>query len=382
MSKCPQLLPLLNEVERSEVPIAKSVLEGITSAAGGTAMSDSSTRDLATLSALLYGSLNTATFGDADDIMVSIPEVHGFEAWRALCRHIDSGRTLRQDALRRKMRRPTPIKTLADVPQGVLRFNNLYREFTEAGGEELNKDALKSDLYESLPSALRDQLLWHTIDPQMSWDAFREHVSATACRILHYSHQSPVHLADEQRVDALLAELRSLGHEAQADVLAVGKRLCPNCGKQHAGPCRAAKVPTEARTCWGCGKPGHVRAQCPDAPAGGNGPRQGNRPIKAVEDRDAHVSWFGCVSYASLAKQSELQPQPVKDDGWVVATGRAGRRCEKPTLGDFILPNVANRFESFVEQPETVLLTTTTTAEVVSQRGIESLRKQEAHVIK
>ncbi len=153
------------------------------------------------------------------------------------------------------MRRPAPIKSLADVPQGVLRFSNLYREFTEAGGEELSSDTLKSDLYGSLPSSLRDQLLWHTIDPRMSWDAFREHVSATATRILHYSHQSPVHLADEHRVDALLAELRALGHEAQADVLAVGKRLCANCGKQHAGPCKEPRIPAEERKCWGCGKP-------------------------------------------------------------------------------------------------------------------------------
>ena len=79
--------------------------------------------------------------------------------------YIDSGRSLRQDTLRRKMRRPQPIKSLADVPQGVLRFNNLYREFTEAGGEQLTKDTLKSDLYETLPSTLRDQLLSHTIDP-------------------------------------------------------------------------------------------------------------------------------------------------------------------------------------------------------------------------
>ena len=390
LSKCPQLLPLLNAVERSEVPITKGVLESITSAAGGSAMSDSSDRELATLSALLYGFLNTATYGDADDIMVSIPELHGFEAWRALCRHIDSGRTLRQDALRRKMRRPVPIKSLADVPQGVLRFNNLYRDFREAGGEEMTKDTLKSDLYETLPSALRDQLLWHTIDPNMSWDAFREHVAATATRILHYSHQSPVHLADESRVNALIAELKALGVEPQADVLAMSgaKRMCANCGKQHAGPCKAARVPAEQRTCWGCGKAGHNRAQCPEGNTGGGGARPTGRPVKSVESQDTNVSWFGCVSYAAMAKQSAVAERarpddkwavPQHDEGWVVARGRDGRRCQKPTLGDFIVPNTMNRFKQLTETTETVATIATTTTQKVPQRGAESLSRSKSN---
>ena len=69
----------------------------------------------------------------------------------------------------------------------MLKFSNLYREFLEAGGETLRDEALKSDLYESLPGALRDQLLWHTISPDMTWDKFKDHVVGTAHRILHYS---------------------------------------------------------------------------------------------------------------------------------------------------------------------------------------------------
>ena len=66
------------------------------------------------------------------------------------------------------------------MPQGVLKFSNLIREYREAGGEEIPAQTFKSDLYESLLANLRDQLLWHTISPEMSWDAFREHVTGTA----------------------------------------------------------------------------------------------------------------------------------------------------------------------------------------------------------
>jgi len=226
LSKCPQLLPLLNAVERSETPVTDEFMEGLISS--GDAMCEMSMKELKTLDALIFGFLSTATFGDADDVMESVAELKGFEAWWAICRHIDSGRSIRLDALRRRMRKPAQIRSLSDVPQGVLRFSNLVREFVEAGGEKLPIESLKSDLYESLPSGLRDQLLWHTISPEMSWDKFKDHISATATRIMHYSHQSPVHLAEEERVGALLAELRSLGRSGDADVLAVAKRLCPN----------------------------------------------------------------------------------------------------------------------------------------------------------
>ena len=215
--------------------------------------------------------------------MISVPELEGFEAWRVLCRHIDSGRAIRLDALRRRMRRPAPIRTLADVPQGVLRFSNLYREYREAGGEELPKESLKSDLCESLPAALRDQLLWHTISPEMSWDQFKDHVAGTAHRIMHYSNHSPVHLTDAMatgdleartvQIEQLLGQLRDLDYKVGADgktpdVLAVGgKRLCANCGKSHPGPCKAPKVAPEERRCWNCQGTGHVRAQCPHAQA-------------------------------------------------------------------------------------------------------------------
>jgi len=116
LSKCPQLLPVLTFVERSEVPIARALLEHFVSPDSG-AMCDISMKELTTLSALVYGFLNTATYGDADDIMLRVAELEGFEAWRVLCRHIDSGRTIRLDALRRRMRRPAPIRSLADVPQ-------------------------------------------------------------------------------------------------------------------------------------------------------------------------------------------------------------------------------------------------------------------------
>ena len=127
LSKCPQLLPVLNFVERAEDRITRELLEHLVGPTSGV-MSDVSIQELTTLSALVYGFLNTATHGDADDLMISVPELEGFEAWRVLCRHIDSGRTIRLDALRRRMRRPAPIRALTEVPQGVLRFSNLYRE--------------------------------------------------------------------------------------------------------------------------------------------------------------------------------------------------------------------------------------------------------------
>ena len=152
LSKCLQLLSILTFVEHSEGRVTRQSLQPFIQGVAGTCMTDMSEKDLITSNAVIYGFLNTATYGDADDIMMSVPELEGFEAWRMLCRHIDSGRAIRLDALRRKMRRPAMIRNVAEVPSGVLQFSNLYREFLEAGVETL-KQALKSDLYESLPSA-------------------------------------------------------------------------------------------------------------------------------------------------------------------------------------------------------------------------------------
>ena len=235
------------------------------------------------------------------------------------------------------------IRNVAEVPSGVLKFSNLYLEFLEAGGETLKDEALKSDLYESLPSALRDQLLWHTISPDMLWDKFKDHVVGTAHRILHYSNHSPVHLADERvntgrdaRIEGLLAELKELGGDSSEDVLAIGgKRLCPNCGKTHPGPCRLPRKEPSDRTCWNCGKPGHTRANCPSPASDKGGPRL----VRSVENRDSHdrdggVQWFGCVTHG-------------QDRDWETAMGR--HSCKpmpsRMTLADF-MPKCGNRFEA------------------------------------
>ena len=189
----------------------------------------------------------------------------------------------------------------------------------------------------------------------MTWDRFREHVTGTAHRIMHYSHQSPVHHLGGRvtsRAEELLAELRELGHptdKIEGEVLAVGKRLCANCGKSHPGPCRAPKVFVDERKCWNCGESGHVRAKCPKASQNPGA----QRPVRSVEAQDSNagdVAWFGVVSHAERAS------------GWSVARGRnakSGRPMPtQTTLGDFIMPNVKNRFHGLDVEEDTPRLNT------------------------
>ena len=105
------------------------------------AVSSRVTEDQASnLQTQIWGFLCAVVSGSADTMFKRADEcvgaMNGIDAWRRLVRHIDHGRALRPDDLRHEMKliHLKPIKTLADIEQGVAAFENSVHEFAQAGG--------------------------------------------------------------------------------------------------------------------------------------------------------------------------------------------------------------------------------------------------------
>ena len=318
VSKVPSLQVVLNIVEKAEGEVTHdSIIRSLPDRMHDFNMSN----DIITVSALCWGFLNTAVHSAAVDVMKAASELNGMEAWRLLCRHIDHGRPLRLDVLRRQLRAPSTIKSLADVPTALTRFQNLVREFEDAGGDRPPDSSLKSDLFEMLPGQLRDQLLWHASDPTWSFQKFKDHVSTTAERVMHYSSKLPVNVVEQQHdnkamiakleetmgvnnLEELIAALKSRDQRPrQQQAPKVGAEIrCGNCGmKGHSSQeCRKPKVPLSERPCFLCGKPGHTARYCPQAPPTQHG------GIKIVEEQDEN--WVGAVCRPATTLGDVINP--------------------------------------------------------------------------
>ena len=127
-------------------------------------------------------------------------------------------------------------------------------------------------------------------------------------------------------------------HRAQADWRGPRGIKCANCQSEahSTRDCPKPRIPEDQRLCHGCGKPGHIRAKCPQ-----------NRRVQTVdtaEDEDyAFNVDFEC-----------------QDCEWTYQKGHKRRpEPSKVTIGDFIKPklkedfrpiHVANKFEALSEE--------------------------------
>ena len=104
-------------------------------------------------------------------------------------------------------------------------------------------------------------------------------------------------------------------------------RRCPNCSKQHDGPCKEPRKEFTDRTCWTCGGK-HMNNDCH---------KKGQSPIKAIEDAPAAAA--GAAFFGKAL--ASVTPAPSKS---TKATSRPRPRPQGAMFGDFIPPPTSNTF--------------------------------------
>jgi len=112
--------------------------------------------------------------------------LNGIDAWRRVVRQIDHGRAIRLETLRREVKElhTKPIRSLEAVEEGVASFENTMQEFVKAGGPEPPESELKSDLLRILPKELRELLIWHSTDINVSFQRCRDTIVHQTAQVL------------------------------------------------------------------------------------------------------------------------------------------------------------------------------------------------------
>ena len=308
ISCAPVLLDILTWAEREDNEVIS--VERFTEAVGLKLTGD----QVLNINAALWGFLSGVVSGSAETMFKRADQLNGLDAWRRLVRHIDQGRDLHRNALRREMKQMhlKPMKSLQDVEQGVAEFENVIAEYTLAGGTPPTEKEMKDDLLAILPEKLQTDLLWHATDHTMSFPTFRDMVVVQSAKVLAILKPSrPLHgvndevptlycrpppaeqmIDDENAMDMfnnisnvedLVAAFQKFNRNKKArgapptrkDEPPRKPRRCPNCGEEHASKvCHKPAVAIADRKCWGCGRPGHNSRDCPDK----------KRGLKAIED--------------------------------------------------------------------------------------------------
>ena len=204
------------------------------------------------------------------------------------------------------------------------------RDWIQVGGQ-ISEQELKNDLLMTLPMEIRESLMWRVQSDDVTFPAFVTHVRATAEDILFIRGQSslPARTVDEQYAEPEAPQKDESYEEAIAAVNARWKgkggrkgdskgdrggkggdreAKCGNCGGAHlTAACSKPRIAMEDRLCHGCGKPGHVRAICPN---NRKGVKAANEPS---EEPDCD---FGCViekfhDESAAVQHSIAAPEPA-----------------------------------------------------------------------
>ncbi len=308
----------------------------------------------------VWGFLSTALSGSAETLFKRAEMLNGLDAWRLVTRHINHGKAIRLETLRREMKTMhlRPIHDLERVEEGIAAFENTINEYILAGGTPQGETEKKSDLKAILPAALRNALLWNSSD-KGTFEEFRDMVLVQSAQVLLDQKKLPVHAVNaepseiedddhaffdmnilqgvsnmEDLINVVDKWKQRRGRQAQRSTLGSRQqsrapsqlrpapatetrppRKCPNCNEEHASTrCPKPPIAVEDRTCWSCGKKGHSSRQCPS-----------KKTVGAVnEDSDSLRGFF-----------------VVDNEGFQGVQPRGGRRPPRPTpmsrtLGSFI----------------------------------------------
>ena len=319
------------------------------------------------LNASLWGFLAGCVHGAGSTVFKRAEHLNGIEAWRRMVRQIDRGLPTQYETRRRELKAVVnrPIKSLEQVEEGIAAFENAHRAYQLVGGPAAPESEMKYDLLAVLPKEIREPLIWHSSEVQVSFAQFRDVVQSQTAKVLlsrggpglHVvAEQEPAAMApaasdngDGEMLAAVMRQLSNGGADSE-EIIAVlnrwkgGKpnaagikrtdpkkdvtdRKCPNCGKVHppgTRTCPSPQVPVEQRPCWTCGKTGHSNRDCPSraaaAKSAGNSVRQ-----LSLEDRVGQVCFAVTneVDYEGFTK--------------VTRGGRPRPRLAAP-LAEFIKP--------------------------------------------
>ena len=112
------------------------------------------------LSEAIWGFLNTCLKGDAHTTFENANLLNGLDGWRLIVQDIQRGRSVRLATLRKLVRNPPRINKLEDVASGIVKYQNLIKEYRSVGGEPPNDFEQKQDLLDALPQEIRENLMW------------------------------------------------------------------------------------------------------------------------------------------------------------------------------------------------------------------------------
>ncbi len=139
--------------------------------------------------------------------------LNGLDAWRRVVRHVRRGKNVRLDTLRKMVRSPPPIKKLEEVTVGIMRFENVIADYVAAGGTAPTQQEMKSDLLDSLPLEIRENLLWKSTEANEPFTSFVNFVNQTVHHVLYHRGQYsklPVSSVDTEKHDAKINEMEEM----------------------------------------------------------------------------------------------------------------------------------------------------------------------------
>ncbi len=328
------------------------------------------------VNAALWGFLRGVVSGTAETMFKRSDRLNGLDAWRRLIRHIDHGREIRLNELRRSMKanQLRPLQSLQEIEHGVAEFENTIQEYVLAGGIGPSDKEMKDDMLHVLPEKIQSDLLWHSKDEGISFSEFRDLVVNVASRLMAIQRPSrPIHGVDEEaavkeepqnegtqmnldsygNVEDLVAafERHKAGRgkrpyvpprreaaarrDAPREQAQRRPRKCPNCGEEHeARACPKPPVAIADRRCWTCNKPGHSSRDCKEKGS-----------LRAIEDGPVHAVTIPSTLGAFFI---------VDEDGYQKVG--PGRRPRKPMPTARTLANVVhkNTFAALERSPAPV----------------------------
>ena len=347
--------PILREIlEFAELEDMEEITtERFTQAAGHVLTED----QIMMVNAGIWGFLAACLTGSAESLFERAEMLNGLDAWRRVVRHIDHGREIHLETLRREMKsfHNRVIKDVHGVEEGIANFENALYKYVKAGGTPMRDSEKKSDLLAILPDSLRRDLLWHATDGG-SFEKFRDMILSQSQKVILNTRRG-INAVVHDRADTSgngngetmeLEEMLASVSQGQAPsmeelVAAVGRfmgrrqgqqqrppkgqppgpqpqppgpnlrnpRKCPNCNKEHVERiCPYPSIDKSQRRCWTCNQIGHSSAQCRN---------KKQAPIKAIEDakppQPGSMPFFGIgmVDYEGFTKITKgARPQPSK----------------------------------------------------------------------
>ncbi len=178
ISRAPVLKALLEWAETEDMNVITAERLQL---AVGTAFDD---EKIIMADAAIWGFLSSALSGSAETTFKGAQTLRGLDAWRRITRYIDHGRYIRLEELRRSVKTMhlRPMKGLDHVEEGIAEFENLLRDYEDAGGTPFADGEKKADLLAVLPPELREHLLWYVTEKGKTFGQFRGIVRTRSAR--------------------------------------------------------------------------------------------------------------------------------------------------------------------------------------------------------